>query len=243
MKRKTIILTIMIICFAIIGLVSMWSLTKHDNNKLIAKNTEQPIEIVDAENKNIEESEVVLTVGSNYEVYKMSKEDILNNKNYYAVIGKITSIDGTTNYNEVTKEYTTVFSLGKMQIIKDLKGNMKSDSIDIMKRGGKISLEQYEKSLSESQKQKTEFQALSKTYASKKANVQVEFKSLDEVNIEMNKEYLFILMYNKDYDRYLINAFPYAIKEVKMEDSKMYFKDNSTNTFEEFADFGETLSK
>ena len=28
----------MIICFAIIGLVSMWSLTKHDNNKLIAKN-------------------------------------------------------------------------------------------------------------------------------------------------------------------------------------------------------------
>lgn len=189
------------------------------------------------------ENDVVLTIGSNYEIYKMSEEEILNNDKYYVVIGKISSLDGATNYNEVTKEYTTVFSLGEMQILKDLKGNMGKDTINIMKRGGTISLEQYEKSLNQSQKQKQEFQALSQKYTNQKANVKVEFKSLDESDIELNKEYLFVLMYNEDYDRYLINGFPYALKEVKIENSKMYFKNNETENFEQFSSFGETLNK
>ena len=108
-----------------------------------------------------------------------------------------------------------------------------------MKRGGQISLEQYEKSLSESQKQKEAYQNLLNKYSKQKATVKVEAKSLDEVDIELNKEYLFVLSYNEDYNRYLINAFPYALREVKIEGSKIYYKNNETKTFEEFSNLND----
>ena len=188
--------------------------------------------------KNIEDN-VVLTLGSNYDIYKMSEEEIMNDDKYYVVIGKVTSIDGATNYSEATNKYTTIFTLGKMEVLKDIKGNMQNNSIDIMKRGGQISLEQYEKSLSESQKQKEAYQNLLNKYSKQKATVKVEAKSLDEVDIELNKEYLFVLSYNEDYNRYLINAFPYALREVKIEGSKIYYKNNETKTFEEFSNLND----
>lgn len=242
MKKSVIVLIGIVLSLTII-LVSILICTNSNQNQKIAKRTEPSLEVIDDYNQNVGEKDVVLTVGSNYEIYKMSEKEILEDKNYYAVIGKITSIDGSTNYNEVAKEYTTVFSLGKMQVLKDLKGNMKDNTINIMKRGGKISLAQYEKSLSESQKQKEEYQKLSQKYSKQKASVQVEYKSLDELDIELDKEYLFILMYNPDYDRYLINAFPYALKEVKTENSKLYFKNHSTQNFEEFYSIDDTLNK
>lgn len=243
MKNRKVIIFIVIV-FAIIIATSIIVLSRQKTKNVIAQDNKAQTNI--KEGLNTEENindDVVLTLGTNYEIYKMSEEEIMKDENYYVVIGKVTSIDGATNYNESTKEYTTIFSLGKMEVLKDIKGNMETNSIEIMKRGGQISLEQYEKGLNESQKQKEAYQNLSKKYSKQKATVKVELKSLDEVDIELNKEYLFVLSYNKDFDRYLINAFPYAIKEVKMENSNIYYKDRTTQTFEEFSNLQETLNK
>lgn len=238
MKNKKLIF-FMIIVLAIITVSSIVIMGKQKNKNVIAQEYDEQIYIKD--NSNADDN-VVLTIGSNYDIDKMSEEEIMKDDNYYVVIGKVTSIDGATNYSEKTKQYTTVFSLGKMEVLKDIKGNMQKDFIEIMKRGGQISLEQYEKSLSESQKQKEAYQNLLNKYSKQKATVKVETKSLDEVDIELNKEYLFVLSYNKDYNRYLINAFPYALKEVKLEDSKIYYKNNTTQTYEEFSSLSNTLN-
>ena len=239
MRSKRLIIFIIIVS-TIIVVSSIAILGKQKSKNVIAKDNKEQININDNSSieKNIEDN-VVLTLGSNYDIYKMSEEEIMNDDKYYVVIGKVTSIDGATKYSEATNKYTTIFTLGKMEVLKDIKGNMQNNSIDIMKRGGQISLEQYEKSLSESQKQKEAYQNLLNKYSKQKATVKVEAKSLDEVDIELNKEYLFVLSYNEDYNRYLINAFPYALREVKIEGSKIYYKNNETKTFEEFSNLND----
>lgn len=245
--KKRILITITIIIILVMMALGLLDLTRKNNEQVIASTSNTKIDNTLKNSENIDYSDsmedpnVVLTVGSNYDVNKMSSDEIMNNNDYYLVIGKVTSIDGATNYNDKQNVYTTIFSLGKMEIIQDLKGNMKNNTIDIMKRGGKISLEQYEKSLTTSQKQKDEMKSLLNKYSSQKSTKLVEAKSLDEIDVQLNKEYLFTLSYNKDYDRYLINAFPYAIKEVKRDGNKLLLKNNESNQFEEYSSIEKSL--
>lgn len=245
--KKRILITITIIIILVMMALGLLDLTRKNNEQVIASTSNTKINNTLKNSENIDYSDsmedpnVVLTVGSNYDVNKMSSDEIMNNNDYYLVIGKVTSIDGATNYNDKQNVYTTIFSLGKMEIIQDLKGNMKNNTIDIMKRGGKISLEQYEKSLTTSQKQKDEMKSLLNKYSSQKSTKLVEAKSLDEIDVQLNKEYLFTLSYNKDYDRYLINAFPYAIKEVKRDGNKLLLKNNESNQFEEYSSIEKSL--
>lgn len=246
MKKRILVITTIIVILIITSLVLL-ALTRKNNDPVIAStnntkidNTLKSSENID-NNNSTEDPNVVLTIGSNYDINKMSVDEIMNNDDYYLVIGKVTSIDGATNYNDKQNIYTTIFSLGKMEIIQDLKGNMKDNTIDIMKRGGKISLNQYEKSLTTSQKEKDEMKNLLNKYSTQKSTKLVESKSLDEMDIQLNKEYLFTLSYNKDYDRYLINAFPYAMKEVKRDGNKLLLKDNESNQFEEYSSIEKSL--
>lgn len=159
----------------------------------------------------------------------------MKNDNYFVVLGKIKSIDGTTNYNFKTQEYTDIFSYGKLEIVDTLKGNIDGDIVDIMKLGGKITLSDYAKSLSPAQLQKEEMTNLLNTYSNSKSAVYVESKNSEMVEPEIDKEYLFVMYYNNDYGKYILDTFPDAIKEVKREGSKISLKDNSTNEYKEFA--------
>ena len=245
MNKNKILLIVLIFVFCIVGaLLIINNINNTENNISTIASLENNEEVISKTDKNEEpDQEVVLTISSNCDISALDMKEVMNNSNYYVVLGKITSIDGSSNYNEKKNIYTSICSLGTLEVTKDLKGNMEDTTLKIIKRGGKISLESYEKSLSEAQKQKDEFQTLINNYSNRKSTVMVEEKSLEEIEPVLNQEYLFIMNYNEDYDRYFIDTFPDALREVKRENGKIYLKDNSTNNFNEVSNFDEILNK
>ena len=81
MRSKRLIIFIIIVS-TIIVVSSIAILGKQKSKNVIAKDNKEQININDNSSieKNIEDN-VVLTLGSNYDIYKMSEEEIMNDDN------------------------------------------------------------------------------------------------------------------------------------------------------------------
>lgn len=166
--------------------------------------------------------------------------ETINQEKYFVVLGKIKSIDGSTNYNPVENVYTTILSYGTLEITEIIKGNLEKGTIPIMVRGGTISWLEYEKGLEEAQKQKKGIQELTQE---EKENRIVESRGLDEIKPEINKEYLCIMFYNQDYNKYMIDNYNDVFKEVKRENGKIYLKNNETGEWNQFTKIEDVIAR
>ena len=130
----------------------------------------------------------------------------------YIVVGKIKSIDGATNYNEKKNKYTAILTYGQIEIKSVLKGNIKKKEIPFIRLGGEITFDEYEKSLTDSQKEKMKL--LSAISDSEKATSYVSYAPNGDISIEEGKYYLMYMSYNADYDKYIIMFFEYGLNEI-----------------------------
>jgi len=144
------------------------------------------------------------------------------------LFGTVTSIDGSINYNPVTKEYTMPQTVGKIQVNQVLKGDIKEKEIPFIRLGGVITLSEYEKSL---QKEQIEKRGLDKLSQEEKNNEYVSETMEGDISIEKGKTYLMYLIYREDYSSYSIRFFQYGLREI---DTKTLNLNEKTLTLNDF---------
>lgn len=234
MKNRTILFVIGGLLFTI-GVMASFIFTKSQNinsTKIGQQDTSMKLENI---NNN------VIQISGELDRTIPTTEDLFNDEDTLIVIGKLISIDGGTNYNPTKQVYTTICSIGQMEITQVIKGSFNSNTIKILKLGGEISFKEYEEGLSEAQKSKDGVNKLFDLPEEEKEQKTVRLNYDDMIQPEIGKEYLFVLKYNSDYDRYIINSFAEGTREIKRELSltsrsnseNILVKNNETNEWED----------
>ena len=155
-------------------------------------------------------------------VLKEMAEDIL--------IAKVSKIDGGTNYNEYFKMYSSVNTIGEIEIEKSIKGELKEGQIvPFIRLGGIVETSEYVKGLNEKRKrlleeaeQKGEETMLDYKYVK-------EIKSGD-IEIEEGKTYLMFICYDPYNKRYEIFGDQYGLREYDENTNSVL--NNDTNEYE-----------
>ena len=155
-------------------------------------------------------------------VLKEMAEDIL--------IAKVSKIDGGINYSETFKIYSSVNTIGEIEIEKSIKGGLKEGQIvPFIRLGGIIETSEYVKGLNEKRKrlleeaeQKGEETMLDYKYVK-------EIKSGD-IEIEEGKTYLMFICYDPYNERYEIFGDQYGLREYDENTSSVL--NNDTNEYE-----------
>lgn len=146
------------------------------------------------------------------------------------VIAKVSKIDGGINYNEYFKMYSSVNTIGEIEIEKSIKGGLKEGQIvPFIRLGGIIETSEYVKGLNEKRKrlleeaeQKGEETMLDYKYVK-------EIKSGD-IEIEEGKTYLMFICYDPYNERYEIFGDQYGLREYDENTSSVL--NNDTNEYE-----------
>lgn len=230
-SRKIIVITTIVFIAMLIIMIFLENQVpeKEDVSKNEVKNVQAQNINSEKKNDNTLEKEVV-KIGGIHDRFGYTMETI-NQEKYFVALGKIKSIDGSTNYNSAKNIYTTIMSYGTLEVTEIIKGNLEKGIIPIMVSGGKIPWLEYEKGLVEAQKQKKGIQELTQE---EKENRIVESIGLDEIEPEIGKEYLCIMFYNEDYNKYKVDNSEDVFREVKREDGKIYLKNNQTREWQLF---------
>ena len=146
------------------------------------------------------------------------------------VIAKVSKIDGGTNYNEYFKMYSSVNTIGEIEIEKSIKGELKEGQIvPFIRLGGIVETSEYVKGLNEKRKrlleeaeQKGEETMLDYKYVK-------EIKSGD-IEIEEGKTYLMFICYDPYNERYEIFGDQYGLREYDENTNSVL--NNDTNEYE-----------
>lgn len=141
---------ILVICMFLMGCSAIEKSDKSvsEFNKINAATAEDYYLVVESK----------LNVGINY-----SDPEIMFNRADSIIIGEVTSIQGALNYCAKTDSYTHTFTLANIDVKEVIKGNdiTANSSIEIMRLGGVLSLEQYRQGLETAQIQKLGIDKLS----------------------------------------------------------------------------------
>lgn len=214
MKKGIIISIIGILCIVIILSISFF--TNSEKNKLLATENKysNTIDLVQkTENNNYNEKNIVLSLESDLDyALDVSDNQIRRENAEYIIIGRLNSIDGSTNYNEKQNEYTAIFTYGQIDVISVLQGDIKNSKIPFIRLGGEISFSEYEKGLTERQKEKTEL--VSSLSEDEKETSYVYYSPSGDIKLEEGKYYLMYMNYNADYDKYMCTYMQYGTREV-----------------------------
>ncbi|MCI8309574.1 MAG: hypothetical protein HFJ45_05185 [Clostridia bacterium] len=163
--------------------------------------------IKSSKTSNISEDDIILNIsGSACFSEEVWKSDVRNNISDCIIIGKVASIDGATNYNDKVNEYTLIKTLGQIEVLKVIKGDITEKKIPFIRLGGIINFKEYEKGLVDSQKAKMNSMIKNLT-EEEKENKYVSQKFGKDIDIEEGVIYLMYLTYSDDYDRYSISFF------------------------------------
>ncbi len=215
MNSKKIIIGISILTITSLGIYF-----KVINNNMVHSQENNQINISSTANttknkiKNSIDKNIVLTLTTDLDLaYDFSDNKIRKEHAKYAVLAKVKSIDGCTNYNKTQKEYTAVMTYGNIEVLSVLKGEIKDKTIPFIKLGGEISFEEYEKGLEDSQKEKLDL--TSKLTVTEKKTSYVSYYPNEDVKLEEGKIYLMYLNYNSDYDKYVCEFLQYGTREVE----------------------------
>lgn len=171
------------------------------------------------------------------ELYDFSDNKVLTEHSDLVVIGKITNMDDSTNYNPTAKKYVKATTPGTLEVMKVLKTDTseKLDKIEFLNIGGTIKYTDYEKSLLPAQKAKRDY-LMEQNGISKlsKSNMYVKQEVKNQIELEEDKTYIMYLYYNEDYDKYMVVNQPYGIKEYDQDTGKILnHVTNGVETLEE----------
>ncbi len=156
--------------------------------------------------------------------------DYLEENSSDIIIGKVKSIDGTTNYNEKNKSYTFVSTYGTIQVEGIIKSNSKfslNDTVLFARMGGEITVAEYEKSLEPRQIVRQKIDQLTEE---EKKNLYVRMYIANDIEIEAGKTYLMYLSYDESTEKYAIIGFENGLREYNKNNNT--FKNNATGEFE-----------
>ena len=153
------------------------------------------------------------------------------------IIGRVKSVDGCSNYNEWKQTYDSdgIYTFGTIEVLQSVKGDLKEGQvIDYLKMGGIIGKEEYLKGVSDSVKNKKDFDPA-------KMKPFVSSYYADDVRIENGKEYLIYL--GNDFEKYMANRYAIfylggGLREVNLEEGSIL--NNFTGAWE---DLDSLLSK
>ena len=233
-SRKIIVITT-IVFISMLMILLIFLEKQVPEKEYISKNEIKNVQAINSEKKNDDINEntlgkEIVKISAIYDRVGYTMETI-NQDNYFVALGKIKSIDGSTNYNSVKNVYTTIMSYGTLEVTETIKGNLEKGMIPIMVSGGTLPWLEYEKGLLYAQKQKKGIQELTQE---EKENRIVESIGLDEIQPKIDKEYLCIMCYSEDYNKYKVDNSDDVFREVKREDGKIYLKNNTTGEWKLF---------
>ncbi|MCL2859732.1 MAG: hypothetical protein FWF46_04065 [Oscillospiraceae bacterium] len=235
MKRILLIISLILITGIIIAICILRNktvMTKIAINDVGNNLTVQVIPIPE----NIDASQIFQNyVGDASYAKDIANNEVIADESDFIIIGTIKSIDGSTNYDPVTKEYTMIQTVGQIKIDKVLKGDIKEKQIPFIRLGGIITVNEYEKSIPESLIERSGINKLSKEEKNSKYISQI----MDgDIQLEKNNTYLMYLSYNKDFDMYDIGFAQYGTKEIDKSslssDSSILNSDTETLTSNEY---------
>jgi len=146
------------------------------------------------------------------------------------IIGRVKSVDGCSNYNEWKQTYDSdgIYTFGTIEVLQSVKGDLKEGQvIDYLKMGGIIGKEEYLKGVSDSVKNKKDFDPA-------KMKPFISSYYADDVRIENGKEYLIYL--GNDFEKYMANRYAIfylggGLREVNLEEGSIL--NNFTGTWED----------
>lgn len=133
------------------------------------------------------------------------------------VLARVDSIDGSSNYSDVTDDYVYPYTYGHMTVIENFKGELPVDeSVEFYKIGGTVSTQQYYNSMAEAQREKFDvFGDKSKISDSK--FIKQMFSG--DIDVEVGKTYVMYLgpetAYHAKPGTYAIFGFQGGLREVQ----------------------------
>ena len=148
-------------------------------------------------------------------LYDVTDTGTIGNVTNFIIIGTVQNIEGVTNYNPTTEEYTVAKTVGTIKVEKVLKGEINEETIPFIRTGGYIQFSEYKKAKSE----------LIIDEPPKDDEYILQLES-DDILIEQGKTYYMLLEYNTDFERYQINFNQYGLREIDTFNG-LNLKDNS----------------
>ena len=143
---------------------------------------------------NDEDNKILYINYETDELKDISDIEVLKEDAHQIVIAKVSKIDGCTNYNEKSGNYTRINTLGDIEILQVLKGDLEVNSIvPFIRGGGTISYNDYQKGVVYGNRSK-----IQDTYE------YVTEKRKGDIEIEEGKTYLMFLYYDSYNERYEI---------------------------------------
>lgn len=233
-----------------IGL-GVYSNNKKNNNGDLNQNNISNYEVAESTNniKNINNKNIVLDLKSSLDyALDVTDKNVRKNNADYVIIGKIKSIDGSTNYNGKQNIYTSIFTYGQIEIETILKGNISDSEIPFIRLGGDIQFSEYEKGLTTSQKEKMEL--VNTLSRDEKENSYVSYSPEGDIKLEEGKTYLMYMNYNTDYEKYICTYMQYGTREIdtntlnngiqtasnEANETEIKVKNNDTGEWENLSD-------
>ncbi len=228
MKKKLSIFLIAIFIISLIGiyyLISYYS--KNESLQSGNINSNNLFKIIPIE--NIDENKIAFNyLSKGMFTIDMSNNTTIANEAEYIIIGKVKSIDGVVNYNPSSKHYVMARTIGDIDVLQVLKGNIEETEIPFIRLGGTLPISEFEKSLYDEQITKMN---LDKMTQEEKENLYVSEKSSEDINIEKDKTYLMYLNYSEDYERYNIRFMEYGLREIAEENLLNNINTSNTNQY------------
>lgn len=220
------ILTFGLMSFGIAGIVLVFSLNHIQKVKDNENSNEESFNKQEKTNERIYLNSIS-SLDFNLDVTDL---DYLEENSSDIIIGKVKSIDGTTNYNEKNKSYTFVSTYGTIQVEGIIKSNSKfslNDTVLFARMGGEITVAEYEKSLEPRQIVRQKIDQLTEE---EKKNLYVRMYIENDIEIEAGKTYLMYLSYDESTEKYAIIGFENGLREYNKNNNTV--KNNSTGEFE-----------
>ncbi|MDQ4503167.1 hypothetical protein [Sinomonas sp. ASV322] len=159
----------------------------------------------------------------------------------YPIVARahIDSIDGGRTYSPISNQYVFPQTVGRMTIREVYKGSINSgDQLNYSRLGGIVTFDDYWSSLNQSQRDKM----LNRNGGQKPtAKKYVHEKFIDDIDIEVGKEYVVFLIPQSAKDgtlsEYSISGFQYGLREAKGTGAVTTVLNNENKTWESLGSF------
>ena len=154
----------------------------------------------------------------------------------HVIIGRILSIDGGSNVNEIDGGYTSPYTFGVLEVMREFKGEFETSEISYVRIGGIVPYEDYYASLSPSQQEKRDNLGDEPEY------MKLVFEN--DVEIEPGKVYLMYLkesVTNPDY--YAIVFLQAGLREIDEESAASATSDGQIRVYNNITQQWDTLSE
>ena len=167
--------------------------------------------------------------------------DPLYGYNKYPIVARvyIESIDGGRTFSPVSNQSVFPQTVGKMTIREVYKGDVKPGAqVTYSRVGGTVTYDDYWSSLNQEQKDKI----LGLNHGEKPNDTKyVQAKITDDIDVEVGKEYLALLLPQSSIDgrlhEYFITGYQYGLREAKGSGAATTVLNNETHTWESLGSF------